>query len=82
MWMKKEYTIGYFLEERHIDSAYKLLKKQIEQTSPLYNTLDFKIYREEKSVDNFNPKLFYKNYIKNDSFYYFKNLFYVIDLML
>ena len=79
--MKKEYTIGYFLEERHIDSAYKLLKKQVEQTSPLYNTLDFKIYREQKSVDNFNPKLFYKKYIENDTFYYFKNHFYIIDFL-
>lgn len=79
--MKKEYTVGYFLEERHIDSAYKLLKKQIEQTSPLYNTLDFKIYREEKKTINFDSKKFYNNYIKNDVFYYFKNLFYVIDFL-
>ncbi|MFD1552589.1 hypothetical protein DNU06_15535 [Putridiphycobacter roseus] len=79
--MKKEYTIGYFLNERHIDSAFKLLKKQIEQTSPLYNTLDFKIYREERKIDSFNSKTFYNNFIKNDTLYYFKNQFYVLDFL-
>jgi hypothetical protein len=79
--MKKEYTLGYFLEERHIDSAFKLLKKQIEQTSPLYNTLDYKIYREEDKLQNFNSKKFYNKFIKNDVFYYFKNLFYVSDFL-
>jgi hypothetical protein len=79
--MKKEYTLGHFLEERHIDSAFKLLKKQIEQTSPLYNTLDYKIYREENKLQNFNSKLFYNKFIKNDVFYYFKNLFYVSDFL-
>jgi len=79
--MKKEYTLGYFLEEHHIDSAFKLLKKQINQTSPLYNTLDFKIYREENKIESFNSKIFYNNYIKNDVFYYFQNIFFVADFL-
>lgn len=79
--MKKEFTTGYFLQERHIEGGFKLLKKQIEQKSPLYNTLDFRIYREENKVDNFDPKAFYENYIKNDVFYYFQDKFYVVDFL-
>ena len=79
--MKKEFTIGYFLKERHIEGGFKLLKKQIEQKSPLYNTLDFRIYREENKVDNFDPKTFYDNYIKNDVFYYFQDNFFVVDYL-
>lgn len=79
--MEKEYTIGYFLKEQHIELAYRLLKKQIDQKSPLYNTLDFKIYRDENKIVNFNSKKFYNNYIKNDVFYYFKNIFYITDFL-
>jgi hypothetical protein len=79
--MKKEYTLGYFLEIRHIEGAFKLLKRQIEQESPLYNTLDFKIFREEGIVDSFNPKNFYEKLVKNDVFYYFQNEIYLIDYL-
>jgi len=79
--MKKEYTLGYFLEIRHIEGAFKLLKKQIEQESPLYNTLDFKIFREEGIIGSFNPKDFYEKLVKNDVFYYFQNEIYLIDYL-
>lgn len=79
--MKKEYTLGYFLEVRHIEGAFKLLKKQIEQESPLYNTLDFKIFRGEGIVDSFNPKNFYEKLVRNDVFYYFQNEIYLIDYL-
>ena len=79
--MKKEYTLGYFLEVRHIEGSFKLLKKQIEQESPLYNTLDFRIFREEGIIGSFNSKEFYEKLVKNDVFYYFQNEFYLIDYL-
>ena len=30
--MKKEFTFGYFLKERHIEGGFKLLKKKIEKS--------------------------------------------------
>ena len=79
--MKKEYTFGYFLECRHIEGAFKLLKKQIDEDSPLYNTLDFKIFREEKLTENFNHENFYKNYVENDVFYHFQDEFFIVDYL-
>lgn len=79
--MKKEYTLGYFLEFRHIEGAYKLLKKQLSQDSPLYNTLDFKIFREEKLIENFKIKDFYRDLVENDVFYYFQNEVFLIDYL-
>ncbi len=79
--MKKEYALGYFLELRHIEGAFKLLKKQIEEVSPLYNTLDFKIFREEKLIENFNLEEFYTRYVENDVFYYFQNEIFIINYL-
>lgn len=73
------YTLGYFLEERHIEGAYHLLKKQIEETKPLYNTLDFKIFRNDKVLENFNTTSFYNDFVKNDVFYYFQNKVFLLD---
>lgn len=79
--MKKEYTLGYFIEIRHIEGAFKLLKKQIEQENSLYNTLEFKIFRDAKIVSSFNSRDFYEKVVKNDVFYYFQNQFYLIDYL-
>ena len=79
--MKKEYTLGYFLELKHIERAYKLIKKQIDQESPLYNTLEFKIYRQEGFGNNFDAIDFYERLVRNDVFYYFQNELFLFDYL-
>jgi hypothetical protein len=78
---KKEYVLGYFLDERHIEGAYKLLTKQIEQDSPLYNTLEFKIFRQDPKISTFDPKIFYNNFVLNDVFYYFQDNLYLLNYL-
>ncbi|MGR7812103.1 hypothetical protein [Lacinutrix undariae] len=73
--MAREFHLGHFLKEHHFEKSVLLLKKQLKQTSPLYNNLDFTLYRQSE-IDTINVSEFYKDYIKRDSLYYFENKFY------
>lgn len=73
--MEREFHLGHFLKEHHIEKAVLLLKEQLTQTSPLYNNLDFTLYRQA-DIDFITPSEFYNDYIKRDSLYYFEELFY------
>lgn len=73
--MAREFHLGHFLEEYHFEKAVLLLKEQLKQTSPLYNNLDFTLYRQSE-IDTINVSDFYNDYIKRDSLYYFENQFY------
>lgn len=73
--MAREFHLGHFLKQYHFEKAVVLLKEQLKQTSPLYNNLDFSIYRQSE-IDTLNVSEFYNDYIKRDSLYYFENKFY------
>ena len=73
--MAREFHLGHFLKEYHFEKAVLLLKQQLKQTSPLYNNLDFTLYRQSE-LDTINVSDFYNNYIKRDSLYYFENQFF------
>jgi len=70
-----KFHLGHFLKIRHVEKAMKLLQYQLQQDSPLYNNLDFSLYRQV-DLQSINPKVFYDEYIAKDSFYYFKDKFY------
>jgi hypothetical protein len=73
--MAREFHLGHFLQEYHFEKAVLLLKKQLKQTSPLYNNLDFTLYKQS-DIDTINISEFYANFIKRDSLYYFENDFF------
>lgn len=73
--MARAFHLGHFLKEKHFEKAILLLKEQLKQTSPLYNNLDFTLYRQSE-IDLINITEFYSDYIKRDSLYYFENKFY------
>jgi hypothetical protein len=73
--MPRKFHLGHFILERHIEKSICLLKYQLLQQSPLYNNLDYTIYRNE-DIDNIDPSRYYNEYIKRDSMYYFEDLFY------
>src|SRR5680860_1417210 len=73
--MAREFNLGHFLQEYHFEKAAILLKEQLSQTSPLYNNLDFTLYRQSE-IDSINITDFYNDYIKRDSLYYFENKFF------
>lgn len=73
--MSKGFHIGHFIKEYHIAKAIELLNYQLSQDSPLYNNLDFTLYKNE-DLNTINPTAFYKDYIKRDGLYYFESLFY------
>lgn len=78
--MKKEATknfnLGHFIKQHHIDKALLLIDKQLKETSFTFKTLDLEIYRKEKSIDKFDSKKFYENYIEKDLLYNYRSLFY------
>ena len=71
----RNFHLGYFLKIHHVQKAVELLKIQLDQTNPLYNNLDFSLYKQE-DLSALNIAEFYTNYIANDSCYYFENLFF------
>ncbi len=73
--MSKGFHIGHFIKEYHIVKAIELLKYQLSQDSPLYNNLDFTLYKHE-DLNTIDPQAFYNDYIKRDGLYYFESLFY------
>ena len=73
--MAREFHLGHFLKQYHFEKAVLLLKEQLKQTSPLYNNLDFSLYRQSE-IDTIVVSEFYNEYIKRDSLYYFENKFY------
>jgi len=73
--MAREFHLGHFLKEHHFEKSVLLLKEQLKQTSPLYNNLDFTLYRQSE-INTINVSEFYQDYIKRDSLYYFENKFY------
>jgi cellobiose-specific phosphotransferase system component IIB len=73
--MAREFHLGHFLKQYHFEKAVLLLKEQLKQTSPLYNNLDFSLYRQSE-IDTIVVSEFYNDYIKRDSLYYFENKFY------
>jgi len=73
--MPRKFHFGHFIQERHIEKSMCLLKYQLSQQSPLYNNLDYTIYRND-DIDNIDPSTYYSEYIKRDSMYYFEDLFY------
>lgn len=75
--MAKVFNLGYYITEQYVHKALELLDLQLEQNSPLYNTVDFTIYRSTR--ESFNSELFYDHFIKHDSFYYFNDIFQVIN---
>jgi hypothetical protein len=74
--MPKNFNLGYFLKEEHIVKGCELLRIQLSQKSFTFKTLDFEIYRREKSIETFDPKKYYKDFISNDLFYNYRSLFY------
>jgi cellobiose-specific phosphotransferase system component IIB len=73
--MAREFHLGHFLKQYHFEKAVLLLKEQLKQTSPLYNNLDFSLYRQSE-IDTIVVSEFYNDYIKRDSLYYFEDKFY------
>jgi hypothetical protein len=73
--MTREFHLGHFLKLYHFEKAVLLLKEQLKQTSPLYNNLDFSLYRQAE-IDRIVISEFYNDYITRDSLYYFENKFY------
>lgn len=73
--MTREFHLGHFLNLYHFEKAVILLKEQLKQTSPLYNNLDFSLYRQSE-IDRIVVSEFYNDYITKDSLYYFENKFY------
>lgn len=73
--MTREFHLGHFLKLHHFEKAVILLKEQLKQTSPLYNNLDFSLYRQSE-IDRIVVSEFYNDYITKDSLYYFENKFY------
>lgn len=71
----KNFQLGFFIKLRHVDKAIKLLLLQLDQTNPIYNTLDYTLYRKD-NIRNYNSDKFYRDYVESDSLYYFKSLFY------
>ncbi len=79
----KNYHFGYFLKEHHLQKAKDLIRLQLDQESYHFNSLDFEIYRREKSIPkNFSISKFYDEFVEKDSFYNnpsrFQNLSYTI----
>ncbi len=57
--------------------ALELLELQLEQDSPLYNTVDFTTYRNNDTSIDIDS--FYNDFIRRDSFYYFNDIFQVLN---
>lgn len=74
--MAENFHLGYFLKQSHIEKAIALLNFQLEQSSPLYNNLDFSLYRQI-DLAKIDASEFYRDYIEKDALYYFEDLFYV-----
>ncbi|WP_374163830.1 hypothetical protein [Arcticibacter sp. MXS-1] len=74
--MPRQFHLGHFIKLHHVQKALTLLTLQIEQKSPLYNNLDFTIYRKS-GVDKIAPETYYEQFILRDTLYYFEHLFYV-----
>jgi hypothetical protein len=72
----KNFNLGHFLKQHHIDKALLLLEKQLKEKSFTFKTIDFEIYRKEKSLEKFDSKKFYQDYIKKDLLYNYRSLFY------
>ncbi|SDR97877.1 hypothetical protein SAMN05216503_1584 [Polaribacter sp. KT25b] len=72
--MAREFHLGHFLQEYHFEKAALLLKEQLKQTSPLYNNLDYTLYKQSY-INAINVSKFYANFIKRDSLYYIENHF-------
>jgi hypothetical protein len=75
--MARIFNLGYYIKECHIQKAIELLDLQLEQGSPLYNTVDFTIYRNTRA--SFDSVRFHEEFIKRDSFYYFNDIFQLIN---
>jgi len=73
--MPKQFHLGHFIKLHHVQKALSLLSLQIEQKSPLYNNLDFTIYRNG-GIAQIDSQVYYEQYIKRDSMYYYNQLFY------
>lgn len=65
----KNFNLGHFLKQHHIDKALLLLDKQLKEKSFTFKTIDLEIYRKEKSLDKFDSKKYYQDYIKKDLLY-------------
>ncbi len=76
--MAKIFNLGYYIKENHIQKAVELLNLQLSQKSPLYNTIDFTIYRNKSDL-SVDTRFYYENYVKRDTFYYFQDLFQIIN---
>jgi len=74
--MPRQFHLGHFIKLHHIEKAFSLITIQMEQKSPLYNNLDFTIYRKS-DIQQIDPSAYYEQYIQRDSLYYFEQLFYV-----
>ncbi len=57
--------------------ALELLELQLEQVSPLYNTVDFTTYRNNDTTIDIES--FYNDFIRRDSFYYYNDIFQVLN---
>ena len=75
--MEQIFNIGYYITKNHIKKAIELLELQLEQKSPLYNTVDFTIYRNSNT--SIDIASFYKRFIKPDTFYYFEDKFQILN---
>jgi hypothetical protein len=73
--MPRKFHLGHFIKLRHVEKAVSLLSLQISQKSPLYNNLDFTLYRND-NIAQINSQVYYEQYIKRDSMYYYNQLFY------
>lgn len=73
--INRNFQLGYFLKEKHVSKSFELVKKQLEETCPLYNNIDFSLYKQI-DISSINPQELYKLFLEKDSFYYFEDLFY------
>ncbi len=74
--MAQSYNLGSFLKLEYVEKGFELLKKQIEENTHTFKTLELEIYRKEDYLNGFDIMNYYNVYIKKDVFYNYPNLFY------
>jgi hypothetical protein len=72
----KNFNLGFFLKKYHVDKALLLIQKQLEEKSFTFKSIDFEIYRKEKSLEEFDSTKFYEDFIEKDLLYNYRSLFY------
>ncbi|MCT2406978.1 hypothetical protein NZD88_05345 [Chryseobacterium antibioticum] len=82
MKVSKNFNLGYFINESHIEKAFELLKHQLSQETFTFKTLDFEIFRNEHYIRTFDIKKYYQKFLCKDLFYNYKSIFYNNEYLL